>query len=62
MISKKEFTAIVLSKVEKKATYIDAIASTARELGIEEAAVPSVLEKIVKENLEAEARELRLLK
>lgn len=62
MINKKTFTAKVLEYVEKGSTYLDAIASLARELEIEERAIPSFLEPVVKQNLEVEARAMRLLK
>ena len=59
---KKKFTQRVLQYVEGGATYLDAISSLAKEMNIEERTIPSLLEDVVKDNLEAEARTLRLLK
>jgi len=62
MITKKKFTAKILERVESGSTYLDAITSLTKELNLEEKAIPALLDEIVKENLEVEARAMRLLK
>lgn len=59
---KKQFSEEVLSLVNKGSGYLDAISRLMKEKGMDEISVVHLLEDHIKENLEIEVRELRLLK